>query len=228
MAIISYTIITYTLFSYIFISYSISSYRWQQAEQIQLQWDLIPWVFTASFFQLFTTVYHKTFPSSLVLRPLGIPQSLPGALPREWEAGNTQFLAFCCSRTIGMKLQQGHCAGFSLTKARAGPVLGVPGAPGGSWSWLDGASLFCKRNFICWDSLYIFIRNLLKKKKRKITVQWQKKKKKAPGFISSLWGISFHSLSRFPTEVNKFPAAVTGTEVSPGCFLVQVSCSRRR
>lgn len=40
MAIISYTIINYTFISYSFIS----SYRWHQAEQTQLQWDLIPWV----------------------------------------------------------------------------------------------------------------------------------------------------------------------------------------
>lgn len=91
MAIISYTIINYTFISYSFIS----SYRWHQAEQTQLQWDLIPWVFTASLFQSFTTVYHKTLPSSLVPRPLQIPQSAPGALPREWQAGNAQFLAFC-------------------------------------------------------------------------------------------------------------------------------------
>lgn len=90
MAIISHTIITYT-----FTSDSISSYRWQQAEQTQLQWDFIPWVFTASLFQSFTTVYHKTLPPSSVLRPLGIPHSLPGALPRECQAGNAQFLAFC-------------------------------------------------------------------------------------------------------------------------------------
>lgn len=62
MAIITYTIITYTFITYTFISYSISSYRWHQAEQTQLQWDLIPWVFTAPLFQSFTTAYHKTLP----------------------------------------------------------------------------------------------------------------------------------------------------------------------
>lgn len=220
MAIINYTIINHT-----FISSSISSSRWQQAEQTQLQGDWIPGFLQHPFSSHSPQFIPKPSPSSLVLRPLRVPQCLPGALLREWQAGNSQFLAFCWSSSIGMQPQQGHCAGFPLTKARAGPVLGVPGAPGGSQSWLDGASLFCKRNFICWDSLYIFIRNLLKKKKRKITVQWQKM---APGFISSLRGISFHSLPCFPMEINRFPAAFIGTEVSLGCFLVQVSCSRRR
>lgn len=73
--------------------------------------------------------------------------------------------------------------------------------------------------------LFVHIYKEFIKKKRKITVQWQKK---APGFISSLRGTSFHSLPCFPMEINRFPAAVIGMEVSLGCFLVQVSCSRKR
>lgn len=147
-------------------------------EQGQLQWDL---VFTFPINVKSKLDHKKTmFPSPLVHRMLAESPACSQA-----PGGEVQWTHNTLSMA-GLDLNPGRVTVHvsTLTKARAKRSSLLSQVQEGSSLWLDGASLFCKRNFLCWDSLYIFIMTLLKKKnKRKMTVQWWKRLRV---FISSL------------------------------------------